>query len=79
VALVHERTISTKRPPLVNEVIAKFFGYRSVLCSARRIPYGRNLGYRQKYELINSFELYIMLILTASLDYKLKKKVNPAN
>jgi hypothetical protein len=45
VALVRERTISTERPPLVREVSANFCGERSVAQSARRITYGRYLGF----------------------------------
>jgi hypothetical protein len=34
-----------ERPPLVDEVNANFWGHRGVAKSARRIPYGRNLGF----------------------------------
>jgi hypothetical protein len=45
VALIRERTIPIKRPPLVGEDSAKFGGWRGVTQSARRIPYGRNFGF----------------------------------
>jgi hypothetical protein len=45
VALVRKRTIPTERPPLVGEVSTNFCGQKGVVGSARRIPYGRNLGF----------------------------------
>jgi hypothetical protein len=44
VALVHEQTIPTERPPLVDEVSANFCRW-GVTWSAQRIPYGHNLGF----------------------------------
>jgi hypothetical protein len=38
VALAHERTIPTERPPLVGEVSANFLRKEGVAWSARRIP-----------------------------------------
>jgi hypothetical protein len=50
VALVRERTISSERPPLVNEVSAKFVDRRCRVVSATD-PYGRILGFldRSRY------------------------------
>jgi hypothetical protein len=45
VARVHERTILTKRPPLVGEVIANFLVDRGLSCGQCGDPYGRNLGF----------------------------------
>jgi hypothetical protein len=43
-ALLRERTIPKERPPLNDEVSANFLQTGGVSQSARRIPYGRNLG-----------------------------------
>jgi hypothetical protein len=45
VALVHERTIPTERPPLVGEVSANFLRIEGVAWSAQRIPTVINLGF----------------------------------
>jgi hypothetical protein len=47
--LVRERTIPTERPPLVGEVSANYCGWRDVAWSVRRIPYGRNLGFLDRW------------------------------
>jgi hypothetical protein len=60
VALVHERTIPTERPPLVGEVSANFYGYMGVAWSVRRIPNGRNLGLLDRVDII-----YILQKFTA--------------
>jgi hypothetical protein len=51
VAWVREWTLPSERPPLVEKVSANFFGYSGVTWSARRIPYGLNLGFidRSRY------------------------------
>jgi hypothetical protein len=49
VASVRERTIPTERPPLVGEVSASFCGWRGVAWSVRRIPYGHNLGFHDRF------------------------------
>jgi hypothetical protein len=54
VALVRERTIPTKRPPLVGKVSANFCGERGVTWSVRRIPYGRNLSFLERTSLVHS-------------------------
>jgi hypothetical protein len=55
VALVRERTIPTERPLLVGEVSAKF---ADAAWSARRIPYGRNIGFLDSAELILGFFMF---------------------
>jgi hypothetical protein len=42
---VRERTIPTERPPLVREVIAKFFADRGCYVVSVTDPYGRILGF----------------------------------
>ena len=51
VALVHERTIPTERPPSVGEFSANFCGQRGVTWSAQRIPTAGNLSFldRSRY------------------------------
>jgi hypothetical protein len=57
VALVLERTIPTEQLPLVGEVSANVCGYRDVVWSVRRIPYGRNLGFLDRTSLEYSHKL----------------------
>jgi hypothetical protein len=51
VALVRERNVPTKRPPLVGEVSAKVFLYRECCVVSTTDPYGRILAflYRNRY------------------------------
>jgi hypothetical protein len=48
VALVHERTIPTERPPLVSEVSADVFADRECDVVSVTNPYGRILGFQDR-------------------------------
>jgi hypothetical protein len=49
-ALFCERTIPTERPPLVGEVSDNFCIERGVAWLVWRIPYGRNLGFLDRFK-----------------------------
>jgi hypothetical protein len=58
VALAHEQTILTKRPPLVSEELLRIKGCRVVSVAD---PYGRNLDFLYSTNLIStltSLEMY---------------------
>jgi hypothetical protein len=52
VALVHERTMPTERPPLVVKVSANFLQIEGVEWSVQRIPTVVNLGFPRPEQLL---------------------------
>jgi hypothetical protein len=60
VALVRKGTILTERPQLVGEGSGKLLQIQGATWSARRIPYGRNIGFKKS----NYFNIYFKMFMS---------------
>jgi hypothetical protein len=70
VALVRERTIPTKRPPLVGEVSVNYFACRGCRVVSATDPHGRILDLQHNLNILRHVDMDIFFLLRSSVVVK---------